>query len=89
MLEIETILRRYLDRIIKEKGLEKISFRVHEVLYDIVKRVDLETYGSFRTIILKEGKEWDEAFSDSAQEDLLAVKDLAAQFFEVSSNAIA
>jgi hypothetical protein len=84
MLEIETILRSCLDKIIKEKKLERIAFRVHEVLRDIVKRVDLETYSLFKAIILKEGKEWEESFADSAQEDQLAVRDVAAQFFEVT-----
>jgi hypothetical protein len=63
--------------------LEKLAFRLHAVLGNIVKRVDLETYGLFNAIMLKEGKEWEDAVIGSSQEDQEVVQDLAKQFFEV------
>jgi len=85
MREIEAILRKRLDNIIQQKGLERLAYRVYDVLPDLVKRVDPETYGLFRTIMLSEGNEWDVAFSDASPDDRLAVKDVATQIFEVSS----
>ena len=54
------------------------------MLPDIVKRVDTETYGLFRAIVLDQGNEWEEAFSDASQEDRLTVKDIASHFFDVN-----
>jgi len=81
--EIETILRKRLKDIIRQKGEERLAFRLYDVLPDIVKRVDTETYGLFRAIVLNEGNEWEEAFSDASQEDRLTVKDIASQFFDI------
>jgi len=83
MAEIEFILKKGLDTMIKQKALEKFAFRLYDVLVDVLKRVDLEIYGQFKAIMLKEGKEWDEAFSDVSQEDRLAIQSLATEFFEV------
>lgn len=69
--------------IIKEKGLEKLACRLYDVLGNILKRIDLETYGLFKIIRLKEGKELEAAVSDTSQEDQVAVQDLGKQFFEV------
>ena len=70
-------------RIIKEKGLERLAYRLYDVLGSVVKKIDLETYGLFRTIMLTEGKEWEEAVSHASREDQAAVRDLAKEFFEV------
>jgi len=72
-----------LTSIINNKGLEKLAFRLYDVLGKIVKRVDLEMYGLFRTIVLKEGNEWEKAVSDTSKDDQTAVQDLAKHFFEV------
>jgi hypothetical protein len=70
--------------IIQQKGVEGLAFRLYDVLPDIVKKVDTETYGLFRAIVLNEGNEWEEAFSDASQENRLTVRDIASQFFDVS-----
>ena len=72
-----------LARIIKEKGLERLEYRLYDVLSSLVKRIDLETYGLFRAIMLTEGKELEEAASDASREDQGAVQDLAKDFFAV------
>ena len=77
-------MRKRLKDIIQDKGEERLAFRLYDVLPDIVKRVDTETYGLFRAIVLNEGNEWEEAFSDASQEDRLTVKDIASQFFDVN-----
>jgi len=79
------ILRKRLKEIIHQKRQERLAFRLYDLLPDIVKRVDTETYGLFRSIVLTEGNEWDEAFGDVSQEDRLRVKDIANQFFDVKS----
>ena len=48
-----------------------------------MKRVDLETYGLFKAIMLKEGKEWESAVASASREDQAAIQDLGKQFFEV------
>jgi len=83
-VEIETILRNGLDRIIQEHGMERLAFRFHDGLADMVKRVDLENYGLFRAIMLEEGREWEVAFSDVSQDDQMVVADIATQFYAVS-----
>lgn len=40
-------------------------------------------YGLFRTIMLKEGNEWEKAVADASIDDQIAAQDLAKQFFEV------
>ena len=77
-------MRKRLKDIIRQKGEERLAFRLYDVLPDIVKRVDTETYGLFRAIVLNEGNEWEEAFSDASQEDRLTIKDMASQFFDVN-----
>jgi hypothetical protein len=72
-----------LTSIIKDKGLEMFACRLHGVLGRIVKRVDLEMYGLFRTIMVKEGNEWEKAVADTSIDDQTTVQDLAKQFFEV------
>lgn len=74
-----------LARIIKEKGLERLEYRLYDVLSNLVKRIDLETYGVFRAIMLTEGKELEEAVSGASREDQGAVQDLAKDFFAVLS----
>jgi len=71
-----------------EKGLERFAFRLYDALGGIIKRIDLETYGLFRAIMLTEGKEWEEAVSDASPEDQVAVQDLAKDFFEVLSTLV-
>jgi len=72
-----------LAQIIKDKGLERLAYRLYDVLGSLVKRIDLETYGVFKAIMLTEGKEWEEAVSDAPRDDQAAVRDLAQEFFEV------
>jgi hypothetical protein len=74
-----------LARIVKEKGLERLEYRLYDVLSNLVKRIDLETYGVFRAIMLTEGKELEEAVSGASREDQRAVQDLAKDFFAVLS----
>jgi hypothetical protein len=57
--------------------------RLYDILGKIVKRVDLEMYGLFRTIMVKEGNEWEKAVADTSIDDQTTVQDLAKQFFEV------
>ena len=70
--------------------MERLAFPLHEALGNVVKRVDLEIYGTFRAITLKEGKELEDNVSGAAKEDQLAINEMASQFFEVrpTSNLI-
>lgn len=72
--------------IIQHERQERLAYRLYDLLPDILKRVDAETYSLFRTIILSEGNEWDDAFSDASPADQLTVKNIATQFFEVTSS---
>jgi hypothetical protein len=85
MSEIERILRNGLARLINEKGLERFAPRVYGILGALVKRVDLETYGTFSAIVLNEGPEFEDAFSDVSLEDKSLLRELAIQFFEVTT----
>jgi hypothetical protein len=85
-IEIQTILQNGLDRIIQATGLERMAYRFYDVLGDVLKRVDFEKYGFFRAIMLKEGTEWEAPFAETSQEDQIAAKDVAKQFFEVMSS---
>jgi hypothetical protein len=76
-----------LTRLIKEKELERFAYQLYNVLGSLVKRIDLETYNLFKTIMLAEGKEWEEAVSNASREDQAAVQDLAKDFFEVLFNS--
>jgi hypothetical protein len=87
MSEIETILRNGLTRLISEKGLEKFAARVFESLSALVKRVDLETYGTFSAIMLDEGPELQD-FSDVSLEDKSSLRELADQFYSVLYRAV-
>ena len=55
--ELEQDLESFGSTTFKEKELERLAYRLYHVLGDIAKRVDLETYGLFKAIELKEGKE--------------------------------
>jgi hypothetical protein len=70
---------------VKEKGLEGFAFRLSEVVDGLVKRVDLDTYGTFRAIMLTEGKELEESLSHAEPEVQPEIQDLASKFFEVGS----
>ena len=83
MSEIAAIVRNRLKEIIQQKGQERLAFRLYDMLPEILKRVDVETFGLFRAILLKEGSDWAEAFRDASQEDQLVVKDIGKQLFEV------
>ena len=65
--------------------MERLAYRLYHVLGDIAKRVDLETYGLFKAIVLKEGKEWVEDVSDMSRNAQTVVQDLSKEFFEVLS----
>ena len=82
-VEITTILQNGLRKIVKEMGLERFAYRLSEVVDGLVKRVDLDTYGTFRAIMLTEGKELEESLSDAAPEEQPEIQDLATKFFEV------
>jgi hypothetical protein len=82
-VEITTILQNGLRKMVKEKGLERFAFRLSEVVDGLVRRVDLDTYGTFRAIMLTEGKEFEESLSDAAPEEQPEIQGLATKFFEV------
>ena len=83
MIEIESILRNGLEKIIKERGLEKLAFQLFDTLRILVDRADLETFRVFRTIAIEEGKEFEETFADASKEDQLAAQEVSKSFFEV------
>lgn len=81
--EIEAILRNSLKRLIEEKGVEKFAYRLFNTVGALVKRVDLETYGTFSAIVLNEGPELEDSFCNVSTEDKPSLRELAANFFEV------
>jgi len=81
--EVEAILRDGLGTIIKEKGMERLAFRLFDTLHLLVDRADSEVYRRFRSIAIEEGKEFEEAFRDATKEDQVAVQDIASAFFTV------
>jgi hypothetical protein len=64
--------------------MERFAFRLSEAVDGLVKRVDLNIYGTFRSIILPEGKELEDCLSDAAPDERPEIQDLAQQFFDVS-----
>jgi hypothetical protein len=64
--------------------MERFAFRLSEAVDGLVKRVDLDTYGTFRSIILPEGNELVGCLSDAAPDEQPEIQDLAQKFFDVS-----
>jgi len=81
--EIATILQKGLKKILKEKELERFAFRLSEAVDGLVKRVDLDTYGTFRSIILPQGREFEDCLSDATLEEQPEIQDLAKKFFDM------
>ena len=81
--EIETILKDGLRKIIREKGQERLAFRLFDTLRLLVDRMDLEMYRIFGMIAIQKGKEFEEAFLDVMKEDQVIVQDIASAFFTV------
>lgn len=83
MLEIETILKSRLKTLVVKKELERFASRLYDTLDALVKRVDLETYGTFNALALDEGSELEDSFSDVSPEDKASLRELAVEFFNV------
>jgi hypothetical protein len=75
--EIETILRRGFDRIIKELGMERLAFPLHDWIYTMAKKVDLQNYTMFKAITLKEGSELVGALAGASPEDQEVFREIA------------
>lgn len=82
--EINAVFQKVLARILCEKGLERLAYRLSEAVSGLVKNADLENYRLFNVIMLKDENEWIEReFSDLSQEDQLAVQEVAGEFLRV------
>ena len=86
--EIEAILRNKLKKLLEERRVEKFAYRLFDTLGALVKRIDLETYWTFSAIVLDEGPELEDSFSDVSPDDKSSLRELAANFFEVFSVAV-
>jgi hypothetical protein len=58
--------------------LERFAFGLSEAVDGLMKQVDLDTYGTFKAIMLTEGKELEECLSDAAPEEQPEIQDFAA-----------
>lgn len=83
IIELAYILRGGLDKIIKEYGVERLAFRFYDGIPEMVKRVDLENYRTFNSIML-EGVQWTSAFSDLSQDDQTVAGNVATRFSAVN-----
>ena len=68
---------------IQERKIQRLAYRLNEVLQEITNIVDFQIFGDFGTIVTKEMREWEETFSDLSPPDQAEVKDLIKQFHQV------
>lgn len=64
--------------------MERFAFRLSEAVEALVKRVNFDTYGTFRSIVLPEGRELQDCLSDAAPDEQPEIQDAAQKFFDVS-----
>lgn len=82
-LEIVRILKKGLDSIIQERNLQRLAYRLHDILLEIANTVDFQVFGDFGTILMAEMKDWGEKISDLSPVDQAEARDLIKDFYQV------
>jgi len=85
-VEIEEILRTGMERLVSEVGIRRCGFKLLDILrHEVIKKVDLDRFMTFKEVVLMSGTEFLDGFVDSAKEDQMGVQELSHKFFEVFS----